>query len=342
MKKLTFGAEEEFILLDSLLKPVSINFNEFSSKIEDSYKKYFSPELHKCMVEIKTDVCKSDFEVISQLEKRRSILTEIMKEKNISVLPMGIHPNYFAVESEIESKYPYCDIIEEYQMVGMLNSVAGIHIHVGAEYDSLAFTFNYLRNLTPFLNAICGSSSFYMGRDTGLKSFRYRMFKIFPRSGIPEPIESLDEYFEKIDFLMKTGSMKKRTSLWSDLRIHPIYKTIEVRSMDMHPNIKVTKGIISLIYGVSNYILNNNFSFDILPTYILEENSWRACRYGINTDFIENINGDLINGVVHITNIYKKIEPDLDEYTKTNILDLIEILKLDIRISNDIGSYIIK
>lgn len=333
MSNITLGAEEEFYIVDNKsMLPMSVEFNDIIKLIPKSKQCFFSPEIHKCMIETKTDICKTDEVVINELFEARKILKELLLTKNLSLMPVGNHPLSNAIDMELQSHSPYDEISHEYQSIAKLNSVCGLHFHIGVPEKDIVYLFNELRNIIPYFNALSAYSSHFNGQDTGLRSFRYRLFKLYPRSNYPENINNLDQYFQKIDFLIKTGSISKSTSLWNDMRIHPVYKTIEIRSLDMQPDWEMTKAIISLIYSYAQYFIKERPSTNIIPTYILEENAWRACRRGIDTGFISDLDGNIVNGIEIIKLMIEKTSPYISDYTARNLdyLNTISLKKIDL------------
>jgi carboxylate-amine ligase len=175
--------------------------------------------------------------------------------------------------------------------VARANLIFGLHVHVGIKDKEVAMVLaNQVRYFLPHILALSTSSPFWLGRNTGLKSVRSEIFKRFPRTGIPGVFESYGEFNSYVDLLVKTGCIDNAKKIWWDVRAHPFFDTVEVRICDMTTRINDTMGIAALIQAVMGklYLLyRRNLAFRTYQRELIEENKWRAVRYGIDGKLID-------------------------------------------------------
>jgi len=185
----------------------------------------------------------------------------------------------------------YLQIVEDMQMVARANLIFGLHIHIGIEdRETLIHMMNQLRYFLPHLLALSTSSPFWQGRDTGLKSYRTTVFRRFPRSGIPDQFGSWSEYEEYLNTLVELHCIDDGKKVWWDLRPHPLFGTLEFRICDVptDPHVTVALAALAQALVVKLYRLRrDNLGFRIYSRALVEENKWRAARYGIDGKMID-------------------------------------------------------
>jgi carboxylate-amine ligase len=177
------------------------------------------------------------------------------------------------------------------QDIARSNLIFGLHVHVGIDDKSMALHIaNSIRYFLPHVYALSTNSPFWEGRNTGFKSFRPKVFDKFPRTGIPDYFESLGEYNDYINLLIKTGCIDEATKIWWDVRLHPVYSTIEVRICDIPLTVDETIAIASLIQAIVAKLVKlrqSNLNFISYKRSLIAENKWRAGRYGIDGKLID-------------------------------------------------------
>jgi carboxylate-amine ligase len=149
---------------------------------------------------------------------------------------------------------------------------------------------NQARYFLPHLYALSVNSPFWVGQDTGLKGYRLKVFERFPRTGIPDAFESLSEYEDYCKLLVKTGCIDNPKKIWWDIRLHPFFDTLEVRACDAQSRVDDTLAIAALIQAVIvklHKLLRQNITFRVYRRRLLDENRWRASRYGIDGKLID-------------------------------------------------------
>jgi carboxylate-amine ligase len=171
------------------------------------------------------------------------------------------------------------------------NLIFGLHVHVGMETREMA---NHIANSTryflPHVYALSTNSPFWEGRKTGYKSFRTKVFDKFPRTGIPEAFESIEAYDNYVKLLMKTNCIDNAKKIWWDLRVHPFFNTVEFRICDVPLTVDETIAIAALFQAICTKIYKlrqQNLNFIQYPRPLINENKWRAGRYGIDGRLID-------------------------------------------------------
>jgi glutamate---cysteine ligase / carboxylate-amine ligase len=149
---------------------------------------------------------------------------------------------------------------------------------------------NQARYFLPHIYALSVNSPFWVGQDTGLKGYRLKVFERFPRTGIPDSFDSLSEYDDYCKLLVKTGCIDNPKKIWWDIRLHPFFDTLEMRVCDAQSRVDDTLAIAALIQAVIAKLyklFRRNTTFRVYRRLLLDENRWRASRYGIDGKLID-------------------------------------------------------
>jgi len=177
------------------------------------------------------------------------------------------------------------------QLLARANLIFGLHVHVGIpDRETAIHVMNQARYFLPHIYALSVNSPFWVGHDTGLKGYRLKVFERFPRTGIPDSFESLSEYTDYCNLLVKTGCIDNAKKIWWDIRLHPFFDTLEVRVCDAQSRVDDTLAIAALIQALISKLhklLRQNVTFRIYRRRLLDENRWRASRYGIDGKLID-------------------------------------------------------
>jgi glutamate---cysteine ligase / carboxylate-amine ligase len=180
---------------------------------------------------------------------------------------------------------------EELQDVVRALVIFGLHVHVAIPDPELRIgVLNEARYFLPHLLALSTSSPFWMGRNTGLKSYRSVIWSNFPRTGIPPELSSYDEYENYVELLVKTGSIDNGKKIWWDMRAHPSFPTLEFRVCDMPTRLDETICLAALMQAICAKLLKlraGNLGFRKYMPALIAENKWRAIRYGIEGNLID-------------------------------------------------------
>jgi carboxylate-amine ligase len=207
------------------------------------------------------------------------------------IVGAGTHPFSDWKTQEITNRERYHTVVEDLQDIARANLVFGLHVHVGIKDKEVAMALaNQVRYFLPHILALSTSSPFWIGRLTGLKSTRSEIFKRFPRTGIPGHFESFKSFESFVDLLIKTGCIDNAKKIWWDVRCHPFFDTVEVRICDMTTRVDDTLAIAALVQALMGklYLLyRRNQGWREYNHMLIEENKWRAVRYGMEGQLID-------------------------------------------------------
>jgi carboxylate-amine ligase len=207
------------------------------------------------------------------------------------VAAAGTHPFANWADQLIFPDPRYDQVVEEMQLLARANLIFGLHVHVGIQNRTTAFQiFNEASYFLPHLLALSTNSPFWLGRNSGLKSFRTKVFDRFPRTNIPESFESPAEFDDFVRILVKTNCIDNGKKIWWDLRPHPFFETIEFRVCDIPMRMDETVTIAALIQAicVKLYKLRvQNLGWRRYRRALILENKWRASRWGIDGKLID-------------------------------------------------------
>jgi carboxylate-amine ligase len=287
----TIGVEEEFQIVDpqtwELRSHVSELLNASGHTLGDQIKR----ELHQSIVEVGTKICANVTELEDEICRTRLDLTTSAERVGLRIAAAGTHPFSSWKDQIISPGARYESIVEELQQLARSLLIFGLHIHVAVpDRASTIELLNEARYFLPHLLALSTSSPFWQGRDTGLKSYRTTVFRRFPRSGIPDKFESWSEYENYVNTLVELHCIDDGKKVWWDLRPHPTFGTLEFRVCDVPTSPRATVALAALAQAivVKLYRLRRrNLGFRIYPRNLVEENKWRAARYGIEGKLID-------------------------------------------------------
>ncbi len=291
MPAFTLGIEEEFQTID----PVTRDLRSHMSKIVEGGKtqlhEQVKAEMHQSVVEVGTAICRNIHEAREEVTNLRKLVIELADRVNLKVAAAGTHPFSRWEDQPITSHPRYDQIIEEMRDVARSNLIFGMHVHVGMENRSMGLhIMNTMRYFLPHIYALSTNSPFWQGRNTGFKSYRSKVFDKFPRTGIPDFFSSIHEYDDYVALLIKTGCIDNGKKIYYDIRVHPFFDTIEFRVCDVPMRADETICLAALFQAlvVKIYkLMSSNLTFRIYHKNLLNENKWRAARYGIAGKLID-------------------------------------------------------
>jgi carboxylate-amine ligase len=254
-------------------------------------KEQIKPEMHQSVVELGTDICDSISHARSHVVDLRSKLASLADKAGLKIASVGTHPFSHWRDQLITEGERYQEIVKDMQLVARANLIFGLHVHVGIPNRETAIhVMNQARYFLPHIYALSVNSPFWVGHDTGLKGYRLKVFERFPRTGIPDAFESLSEYEDYCKLLVKTGCIDNPKKIWWDIRLHPFFDTLEVRVCDAQTRVDDTLAIAALIQAIIaklHKLLWQNITFRVYRRRLLDENRWRAARYGIDGKLID-------------------------------------------------------
>lgn len=289
--KFTLGIEEEFQILDA----DTFTLHSQMSKIIDGgkvlLKERIKEEMHQSVVEMGTNVCEDIKQAREEVTYLRQQIIALAAKEGLKVAASGTHPFSHWSEQLITPNPRYDLIIDEMKDVARGNLIFGMHVHVGIpDREQGMQIMNVARYFLPHLYALSTNSPFWEGRETGFKSFRSKIFDKFPRTGIPPYFSSVAEYDKFIDVLVKTNCIDNGKKIWWDIRLHPFYPTVEFRVCDMVMTVDEVICIAALmqcIIAKLHKLHQKNQGFRMYRRILINENKWRAARWGIEAKLID-------------------------------------------------------
>lgn len=289
----TLGIEEEFQIVDTESRELKSYVSKMLEGGETSavLRERVRPEMHQSVVETGTGICRNVQQARDEICELRRSLSELAGKGGMRIVAAGTHPFSDWKNQEITDGERYKGLVEDLQDVARANLIFGLHVHVGIKDREVAMALaNQIRYFLPHVLALSTSSPFWLGRDSGLKSIRSEIFKRFPRTGIPGVFASYKEFERYVDMLVDTGCIDNAKKIWWDVRAHPFFNTVEVRVCDMTTRVDTTIAIAALIQALMGklYLLyRNNLAFRTYKRELIEENKWRAVRYGLDGKLID-------------------------------------------------------
>jgi len=287
---LTIGVEEEYQIIDETGELHS-HIDTLLAKAEPRLGEKVKREMMQSVVEVGTTICEDVDEARAQLGEMRQTLAELLQPEGLRIACAGTHPTSRWDTQQITDHDRYKMLEEELQDVVRALVIFGLHVHVAIPDKELRVgVLNEARYFLPHLLALSTSSPFWMGRNTGLKSYRSVIWSNFPRTGIPPELGSYDEYENYVDLLVKTGSIDNGKKIWWDLRAHPSFPTLEFRVCDMPTRLDETICLAALMQAICAKLLqlrSRNLGFRKYMPALIAENKWRAIRYGIEGSLID-------------------------------------------------------
>jgi carboxylate-amine ligase len=287
----TLGIEEEFAIIDPETRELRSHIQEILEGGKVILKEQIKPEMHQSVVELGTEICQSVVDARAHVIELRSRLAELAGRSGLKIASVGTHPFSHWRDQLITQGERYQEIVKDMQQLARANLIFGLHVHVGIpDRHSAIQVMNQARYFLPHIYALSANSPFWVGQDTGLKGYRLKVFERFPRTGIPDAFESLSEYEDYCKLLVKTGCVDNAKKIWWDIRLHPFFETLEVRVCDAQSRVDDTLAIAALIQAVIaklHTLLRQNITFRVYRRRLLDENRWRASRYGIDGKLID-------------------------------------------------------
>ena len=287
----TLGIEEEFQIIDPETRALRSHIQEILADGKIVLKERLKPELHQSQVELDTDVCKDAREARRQVVDLRSELARLAARDGLKIASAGTHPFSHWMDQLITTDQRYTTIVNDMQQIARVCLIFGLHVHVGIpDREEAIDIMNQARYFLPHIYALSTNSPFWLGQNTGLKAYRQMIFERFPRTGIPDAFESLSEYEDYLKLLVATNCIDNAKRIWWDIRLHPFFDTIEFRICDAQTRVDDTIALAALMQAIVvklQKLRRDNVTFRNYPRRLIDENRWRAARYGINGKLID-------------------------------------------------------
>ncbi len=287
----TIGIEEEFQIVDPVTGHLHSHVAQMMEEGRRSLGDRIKPEMHQAVIEVGTGICRNIKEAREDVLRARETVAQVAQHAGLAMVAAGTHPFSDWRFQDISPYERYKEIVEDLQDIARSNLIFGLHVHIGITDRQLAIdTMNAARYFLPHMLALSCNSPFWLGRNTGFKSARTTIFKRFPRTGIPEYFASWSEFERYVDLLVNTHCIDNGRKIWWDIRPHAVFDTIEFRICDIPILADETVAIAALAQAIVAKLVRlreKNLGFRLYRRALIEENKWRAARYGLDGKLID-------------------------------------------------------
>ncbi|HLF47338.1 MAG TPA: carboxylate-amine ligase [Chitinophagaceae bacterium] len=315
-KSFTLGVEEEYMVMDPVSGELKSHEQQLVHEGQKIFKDKVKAEMHQAVVEVGTDICADVDEAWQDIATLRKTISEIANSLGFAMGAAGTHP-FSHWESQLITDHDrYNEIVNELQEAARSNLIFGLHVHVGMETREMA---NHIANSTryflPHIFALSTNSPFWEGRLTGYKSFRTKVFDKFPRTGIPEAFDSIEAYENYVKLLVKTNCIDNAKKIWWDLRVHPFFNTVEFRICDVTMTVDETITLAALFQAICariHMLRSKNLNYIQYSRALINENKWRASRYGIDGRMIDFGKEEEVNTRALLYELLDFLDPVVD------------------------------
>jgi carboxylate-amine ligase len=288
----TLGIEEEYQTIDPETRDLRSHIaTEMLAKGKLRLEERVKAEMHQSVIEVGTRVCKNIQVVQEDLFDLRRNMIRLAEEHGLILVAGATHP--FA-DWRVQEIYPdprYAQVVEDLQLVARSNLIFGLHVHVGIEdHEAAIRIMNSMRYFLPHILALSTNSPFWLGMETGYKSYRAKVFENFPRTNLPDSFASYSEFEQYVNLLIKTNCIDDAKKIWWDIRPHPYFSTVEVRICDIPLTAPESIAIAALIQATACKLWHlhaRNQDFRQYSRALLMENKFRAVRYGLDGKMID-------------------------------------------------------
>lgn len=288
---LTIGVEEEYQIIDPTTGELRSYITEILEEGKLILREQVKPELHQSIVEIGTNVCNTPAEVRVELVRLRRAIMELAGKNGLKIAAAGTHPFSSWAAQEITPLERYSGVKQDMQELARRLLIFGTHVHVAIEdREFLIDAMNVVRYLLPHILCLSTSSPFWMGRNTGLHSYRSIIFRNFPRSGIPRTFQSWADFTYMLDTFVSTNTIPNGSKIWWDVRPNHSYPTLEMRICDVCTRVDEAVCVAAIFQAIIAKLWKlrrDNMTFRVYAHDLIEENKWRAVRYGLNGNLID-------------------------------------------------------
>jgi carboxylate-amine ligase len=315
----TLAVEEEFAVLDPETLSLANRFEELQAAAQGTpLEEHLVGELIASEVEVRTGRCLSFAEAAAKVGERRAQLDELAGGLGIALAAVGTHPWSPWQDQRIIDTPHYRKNDELLRYVVWRNNTFGLHVHVGIRgADRAIAVCNALRNYLPELLAVSASSSMVEAVCTYLHSARTEIFtRMFPRCGVPDAYDGWRGFEDYVRFLYATGSITEHTQMWWSVRTHLAFPTVEIRICDAQPDLEESRSLAALCYSLTARIaraLDEGEPLLNYPHRLIEENFWRAIRYGLSGELIDLTTGDVRPARAHLERLLEWVAPVAEE-----------------------------
>jgi glutamate---cysteine ligase / carboxylate-amine ligase len=291
MEPYTLGIEEEFQIVDPQTRELKSHVSEILDEGRMLLGEQVKPEMIQAQIEVGTGICQNIGEARTDITNLRAIVSSLARKNGLAIVAASTHPISQWKEQQIYDDPHYALLIEELQMVARSLLIFGLHVHVGiGDRERQIHIMNAARYFLPHVLALTTSSPFWLGINTGLKSYRSEVFKKFPRTDIPDHFSSYQSFQSYVQLLLGTNSISNPKKIWWDVRPHPNFPTLEFRVCDIPTRVDDTIAVAALFQAIVcklDRLIERNLGFRLYRRMLIQENKWRAVRYGLEGKLID-------------------------------------------------------
>ncbi len=288
----TIGIEEEYLLVDRATRDLVQNPpNDIMRHCSEHLGDQVSAEYLRCQIEVGTTVCTSGAQARDDLARLRRCVIDAANPHGLAPVAAAHHPFAKWREQARTDKPRYNELAENLRSVAERMLICGMHVHIGVGDEAARIdTMNQLTYFLPHVLALTCSSPFFEGDDTGLACHRLSIFDAMPRSGLPPRFDGWQDYQSSVGALVEAGVLEDATKVWWDLRPSHKYPTIEVRICDVCPRLDDAIAVACLLRCLARFLhrlRSGNQRWRIYERFLVDENRWRAQRYGVSSSLID-------------------------------------------------------
>ncbi|HEX6187289.1 MAG TPA: carboxylate-amine ligase [Pyrinomonadaceae bacterium] len=287
----TLGIEEEFQIVDPVTRELRSHVTEFLDEGRMILGEQIKPEMIQSMIEVGTGICRNIQEARADISNLRGVISSLAEKNGLRIVAASTHPISRWQDQKIFDDERYELLVQELQTVARSLLIFGLHVHVGIpDRERQIHIMNASRYFLPHILALTTSSPFWMGHNTGLKSYRSEIFKQFPRTDIPDHFDSYPGFQRYVDLLVKTNCINDGKKIWWDCRPHPVFPTLEFRICDIPTRVDDTVAIAALFQAIVaklTKLIEKNLGFRLYRRMLIQENKWRAVRWGLEGKMID-------------------------------------------------------
>jgi len=294
----TLGIEEEYLLVNRETGALAEAPDALMDACKGKLEGQVSPEFLQCQIEIGTQVCTDIKAAREDLKHLRSTVSNCAAEFGLSPIAVSCHPSADWKDQHHTDKDRYNQLAKDLGGVVRRMLICGMHMHVGLEDPDLRVDLmGQLSYFLPHLLALSASSPYWQGQDTGLASYRLTVFDNLPRTGLPPRFNSWAEYERTTGALIDLDLIEDTTKIWWDLRPSHRFPTLETRICDVCPRMEDALCLAALVQCLTRYLTrlrHRNIRWRIYDRFLINENRWRAQRYGVSEGLIDFGRGEIV------------------------------------------------
>jgi len=317
----TIGVELELQILDPETLELKSLAHEILKMVPESRTERIKPEFIQSMLEINTGICSSVAEVEKDLKETYAMLSEITEGSGATLYAASLHPFSKIKDQRVADHPRYKRIMEELQIVGRRFISQGLHVHIGVDDEEKVIKVNNnMRIYLPILLALTTSSPFYEGMDTGLMSYRSKLFESLPLAGMPDYLDDWEEFNLLVNLLRKNAIIESVKDIWWDVRPHPDFGTVEIRVCDLPYSLRDILAITALIQALV-LALAEQYENPEPHSQVLRSNKWQATRYGLEGFYVDPFFARKYSMKEAAINLYRHVRPIAEELKSIDYLD---------------------